>query len=318
MGWEDTYRDISANPMGLTPEEIEAWAQQKEVTPGEFSSPQGFADYLAAQTDPRIVRNYQEGDYAVTQWRDKSMTRAYNPQDDSLFEKYFPMGVGAALAVATGYVGGGLAGAWGAPGAGVTGTGVTGAGEGALAGDIGAFGGVIGEDVALEGAALGAGSTYGPTGGTGLMDLVQRVGKNYAKNVAKNALRSALTPKQQGFSIDKTPLMQKFSDNEDTLDSIFKKAGETGDIGTALAAVKTYEMNAFQQTELEKEIFKYSADPDYQAIEPELRIEALTALGKGMTPKQAVDFAFEKAKKERVYREFLTEFTMRKKLEAAA
>ncbi len=199
-------------------------------------------------------------------------------------------------------------------------TGAEGAAYGGTSVGTGDFDPVTGQEIMAP-----ANTAYGVDSTDIAQGTAQTVAKNYVKNYALNALTSDQTAggggwqtRPQGFLIDETPLADEFAKNEDILDGIFSKTGEIGDYGTALSAVKAYETTAVARTQLEKEIFKYSGDPDYQAIEPELRVAAEEALQKGMTAEKAVEYAFEKAKKERAFREFLTDFKMKKKLELAS
>lgn len=150
-----------------------------------------------------------------------------------------------------------------------------------------------------------------------------KLGKKYAKDYGLKALAKSMggsgggEGSPQGFLIKDSPFSSILDESTDALDKIFELTGETGDIGTATEAVRAYETQTVQITELEKEIVKYSADPDFKVIEPELRVAAMDALKAGATPKQATAVAFEKAKKERAFREFIKDFQMRKKLEGA-
>lgn len=175
-------------------------------------------------------------------------------------------------------------------------------------------------------AATAAGEDWSMGGdGSSLGDNAWNLAKNQAKNYAKNLALKTLAGSEEsggqsqrrGFMIEDSPLADVFKDKEDSLDKIFKMTGETGDIGTAMEAAKAFEMTTVQGAELEKEIVKYSGDPDYKAIEPEIRATTMEAIQKGMSPKQATAYAFEKAKKERAFSDFLTDFKMRKKLELA-
>ncbi len=119
------------------------------------------------------------------------------------------------------------------------------------------------------------------------------------------------------FDVADTPLSTEFAENEKIIDELLEKAGETGNYETAVEAVNSFQTIAANRTELEKEIQKLKSDPDFEAIEPEIRATTEEAIQKGMTPKQATAYAFERAKKEREHSEFLKEYQMRKKLELA-
>ncbi len=102
---------------------------------------------------------------------DGTTDEALSPRVEAKSGNFFESGTWGPYAIAAagaGMLGGAAYGAYGAGGLG-------GAGSGSLAGDIGAFGGVIGEKAALEGAALGAGSTYGTTG-SGMMGVAGGAG----------------------------------------------------------------------------------------------------------------------------------------------
>lgn len=242
------------------------------------------------------------------------------------------------MGLAAGGVLQGVGGAYGASGGGV-GTGdFSASGQEILASPNAAWG------EGWTGAAVGTGDFDPVTGqeimaspteayGEGYLDdsfSWKRFGEQFAKNQIKKygtgMLMDAVAggaeggggPLPMGFSLDDSPLADVFKDKGDSLDKIYKMTGETGDLATAAAATKAFEAKTIEFAELEKEIRKLSVDPDYKAIEPELRVVAMDALEQGMSPKQATAYAFEKAKKERAFSEFLTEFKMRKKLEAAA
>ena len=52
-------------------------------------------------------------------------------------------------------------------------------------------------------------------------------------------------------------------ENEKELDKLFKKLGETGDYAGAIKAAEGFHETTIKQADLEKEIFKYSATPEY-------------------------------------------------------
>lgn len=114
--------------------------------------------------DPYMKGAYRDGDYYVTLWRDGTVSRVYDPENEESFGiKAFKGVVGAALAVASAYVGAGLAGA--AMGAAEAGAGVAGVGAaeaGAGAGEMATFG-MGGSGLSGTGA-LGAGTGVGITG----------------------------------------------------------------------------------------------------------------------------------------------------------
>uniref|UniRef100_A0A6H1Z6X3 Uncharacterized protein n=1 Tax=viral metagenome TaxID=1070528 RepID=A0A6H1Z6X3_9ZZZZ len=157
--------------------------------------------------------------------------------------------------------------------------------------------------------------------------LGTKLGKKYAKDYAMSALKKSMSggggeggqqkPVNFSFDVADSPLSDLMDTSSDALDKIFEMTGETGDLGTATQAVQAFEAQALQGVELEKEIVKYKSDPDFKAIETELRAFTLDAVQQGMTPQKATAAAFEKAKKERVFREFIKDFNMRKKLEGA-
>lgn len=106
--------------------------------------------------DPYMKGAYRDGDYYVTLWRDGTVSRVYDPENEESFGiKAFKGIVGAAIAVASAYVGAGLAGA--AMGAAEAGAGAAGVG----AAEAGAAGSGWAEAAAsaagLEGAGSGAG-----------------------------------------------------------------------------------------------------------------------------------------------------------------
>ncbi|RPI76749.1 MAG: hypothetical protein EHM41_26830 [Chloroflexi bacterium] len=126
---------------------------------------------------PDLVGVEKAGDEKdLLRFADGTTTVAANPRaaegtSSNFFESmnWAPWTAAAIAAAATGNA------AWGAYGAGATGAGEAAAGAagaGELAGDIGAFGGVVDAGLAGEGAALGAGSTYGGVG-AGLTELAK-------------------------------------------------------------------------------------------------------------------------------------------------
>jgi hypothetical protein len=173
---------------------------------------------------------------------------------------------------------------------------------------------------------LAASSAAQVAGKTGT-DIATDTGKKVAYNTAKKYVSSNLlsgeegtggwSTQPRGFAVSDNPfLSEQFSTNDNLLDNIFTNTGQTGDYGTALSAVQKFENSAIEQTKLESEIFHYSGDPEYQAIEPELRVAAVEALQKGMDAKEAAKYAFEKAKKARALKMFLADF--RSKMGATA
>lgn len=153
-------------------------------------------------------------------------------------------------------------------------------------------------------------------------DTAKKVATNYVKkyaiDTAAGAMAGGPSAQSQGFNVADTPLAAAMVENNKNLDLIIKKAGETGDYQTAADAAKKYEDTTTQYTRLESEIFKYSGDPQYQAIEPELRVFADEALKKGMDPKEAAKYAFEKAKKAKALKTFLADFTRNAKSKLAS
>ena len=238
----------------------------------------------------------------------------------------------------------GSRGNWGRAAGGVV-QGVSGA-YGAFGGGAGAAGADAGSNIDYGELGTGPGVGTGIEGGTNIdynelgndptgeawqtersgKPFIQKAAESYAKNYAKSALLKVLSggeesggqPQQpRGFMIEDSPLADVFKDKEKSLDKVFEMTGETGDIGTAVAAAKAFEMTLSQGAELEREIAKFSGDPDYKVIEPELRATTLEAIQQGMSPREATAYAFEKAKKERAFSDFLREFQMKKKLELA-
>ena len=124
----------------------------------------------------------------------------------------------------------------------------------------------------------------------------------------------------RGFEVASSSVGNEMMANDKSLDALLKKFGEVGDYNSAMSAVKTYEDKAGMRTKLEQEIYRFSGDPDFQKIEPELRIMADAALEKGMDPKSAVDSAFKAVKEAYLARKYVKELidSTRKKLEAAA
>jgi hypothetical protein len=107
-------------------------------------------------------------------------------------------------------------------------------------------------------------------------------------------------------------------ENEKELDKLFTKLGETGDYAGAIEAAKGFHETTFKQADLESALFKYSTDPEYQVIEPELRVLADKAVKEGMEPKEAAKFAYEKVKQAYKAKNFLKDFIAKKKLELEA
>jgi len=91
------------------------------------------------------------------------------------------------------------------------------------------------------------------------------------------------------------------------LDVVFDITGKRNDLNTALQAVKNYESGSLNRTLIEKEILNYSNDPEYQAIEPEVRLGIDAAIRRGMTPKQAVAVAFKDSKTQLAMKKYIKE-----------
>ena len=126
---------------------------------------------------------------------------------------------------------------------------------------------------------------------------------------------AAATPGPADYSALSETVSSMSRESEKELDKIFNKLAETGDYAGAIKAAEGFHETTFKQADLEKEIFKYSADPDYTAIKPELRVLADKGVQEGMEPQKAAKFAYEKVKQAYKAKNFLKDFIAKKKLE---
>jgi hypothetical protein len=158
-------------------------------------------------------------------------------------------------------------------------------------------------------------------------DLAPAAEKKIMQNMAKVAMQAATEATQEAveqprtpssFNVANTALFSEISANSEILNNIFRNLGETGDYNSAVAAVKQFETVALQKTELESAIIKYSDDPDWKAIEPELRVAANAAVAQGMSPDEAAQYAFSGVKKNYSYKTFLDDFMSNLNMEATA
>jgi hypothetical protein len=91
-------------------------------------------------------------------------------------------------------------------------------------------------------------------------------------------------------------------ENEESLNNVLAKAGEVGNMKLAIEATQKFSETTAKQVEFEAQVRRYSDDPEFDSIEPELRVLADAAIKKGVPPSEAVKYAYEAVKKLRGYR----------------
>lgn len=121
-----------------------------------------------------------------------------------------------------------------------------------------------------------------------------------------------------GFDIASTQLGETIQEKSKVLDDLFTQYGEVGNYQGAVEAAKLFENKAATKAILEAEISRYSTDPLYKAVEPEFRVLADAAQEKGMEPKVAAEYAFEKVKEAYTARKYIREYLDRKRKELEA
>jgi len=91
-------------------------------------------------------------------------------------------------------------------------------------------------------------------------------------------------------------------ENEESLNRVLAQAGEVGNMKLAIEATQKFSETTAKKVEFEAQMRRYADDPEFDAIEPELRVLADAAIKKGMPPAEAVKQAYEAVKKLRGYR----------------